>query len=184
MFNRFELLLKSFPLWLFAVVLSLPVIPSVSHADEEEVDLLDIARRSRKTDMELYYSALVGSVDWDDKKTILKAAPPYSLPARDIDLPYGKLSLAGGIFVALNPEPVEPDKIPEGMEIPDPQSICGIYIGDGRFSFTPANDSERWSMNFQISQLSIVPNNRSPASAPARAPGTWSRIQRSRGPAK
>ena len=32
-------------------------------------------------------------------------------------------------------------------------------------------------VNCQISQLSMVPNASSPASARARAPGTWSRIQ-------
>ncbi|SLI28693.1 Uncharacterised protein [Mycobacteroides abscessus subsp. abscessus] len=39
-------------------------------------------------------------------------------------------------------------------------------------------------VRFHSSQLSIVPKHNSPASARSRASGTWSRIQRSLGPAK
>ena len=39
-------------------------------------------------------------------------------------------------------------------------------------------------VRFQMNQVSMVPNSRSPASAVARAPGTLSRIQRTLGPEK
>ncbi len=51
-----------------------------------------------------------------------------------------------------------------------------------RLALVTSRDVPTPPVSFQISQLSIVPNSTSPASAPARAPGTWSSSQRSRGP--
>ena len=129
----------------FLLVLSL-AIPATSMAGEDDVDaLLEMARAGEKNAIELYYSAL--------KKAEPKKEEALKIPARTIELPYGKITLDGGWLVPVEPKEIEDKDNPKGIEVPEREFISAVYVGEGRFEYEPPTETEKWSVNFNLTDL-------------------------------
>jgi hypothetical protein len=138
------------PFRLFALLVTaallVPTLVVAQEKDEEETqDLLDIARAGSKNSVELYYSSLSGAKP--DAETALK------IPAREIELPYGKITLDGGWLIPIQPKEIKDKDNPDGLEVPEREFISAVYIGEGRFEVDAPNETERWAMNFHLSDM-------------------------------
>ena len=129
---------------LLALALFAPT--AATAGDEDEVqDLLELARKGDKNAIELYYSALSGAKP-DAEKAL-------DMPARTIELPYGKVTLDGGWLIPVEPKEIKDKDNPNGVEVPERQFISAIYMGEGRFEYEAPTETERWSVNFNLADL-------------------------------
>ena len=118
-------------------------LPAVA---EDTEDLLTRAKLEGKNALQIFYSAYTGDAELNPEAAI-------KVPAREIELPHGKLVLDGGWLIPIDPEAIDEADVPEGVEIPDRESVAAVYVGTGRFEWVPPNETERWMMNFHLSDI-------------------------------
>ncbi|MEE2827925.1 MAG: M1 family aminopeptidase [Myxococcota bacterium] len=124
-----------------ALLLSALVSPAV--ADDTE-DLLERARRGDKNAMELFYISIAGSeLDFDQA---------FKVGSRNIEMAWANLELDGGWVVPLKAKELDPADL-EGIELPEWPDWGFIYVGKGRFKYTAPTDTERWLMNYSLSEI-------------------------------
>ena len=128
---------------LILAALGLIVSPAIG---EDTEDLLQRARLEGKNALQVFYSAYTGDAE-------VNAEAAVRVPPRVIELPHGKLTLDGGWLIPIDPEAIDPEDVPEGLEVPDRESVAGVYVGTGRFEWVPPNATERWMMNFHLSDI-------------------------------
>ncbi len=137
---------KTFRLLFLIPALALAFPTTLIAGDEEDVeDLLELAKKGDKNAIELYYSALSGAKTAEDKA--------LKIPARTIEVPYGKVTLEGGWLIPVQPKEIKDKDNPKGVEVPDREFISAVYLGEGRFEFDAPTETERWSMNFGLADL-------------------------------
>lgn len=137
---------KTFPLVLLLAAVLVPVpFGSLAEEPDPQDDLLKQALAGEKNSIELYWDSLNGA----------EPAPEDAvrIPARDIELPYGKVHLDGGWLVPVKPAEIEAKDNPKGLDVPPREPVSAVYVGEGRFQVTAPNETERWAMNFHLADL-------------------------------
>jgi hypothetical protein len=148
-------MLDRFSLALSTLLLATPALAQHAHhdhqpmmqgaADDETLDeLMDLATQGKKNAIKLFWASQAGAK--------LDAEKAYTIGRKEIEVPLGKLILEGGWVIPASPKAIDPADA-EGIEVPERQYVSAVYLGEGRFEYTPPNDSERWIMNFHLSEL-------------------------------
>lgn len=115
----------------------------------ETEDLIDLARREKKTAVAAYFDSLK-SLDW-------LPGEAYRIDAKTLDLPYGQITLSGGWVVPIEPSEVDAALLegkPEGW-LPEHEYVMAVYVGDGSFKWEAPNPTERWALNKAFKDLKV-----------------------------
>ena len=74
------------------------------------------------------------------------------IPAREIELPWGKVSFKGGWLIPTKPKELDEDDL-EGKDVPERTYISAVYVGEGDFEYAPPHAAENWLMNYSLAEL-------------------------------
>jgi len=114
-------------------------------ADEID-DMIDAAKKKDRNSLELYYAAQAKG-DLDSEQAV-------RIPAKTLDLPWGRVVLDGGWLVPVKPDELTDDEIGE-LKVPERKDIAAVYVGGGTFTFDVPHETERYSMNEKLAQLGV-----------------------------
>jgi len=114
-------------------------------ADEID-DMIDAAKKKNRNSLELYYDA--------QAKAELDDAGAVKVPAKSLDLPWGKIDLEGGWLVPVVPDELEAEDIGD-QEVPERKQLAAVYIGKGKFNVDVPHPTERFSLNEKLAQLGL-----------------------------
>ncbi len=145
---------------LIAAALLLPTTALSAPAEENQCSARDAEdgnevaaqlRRAKETAFGLTYRSLRGA-----KPT---GEGAFEIGKREIDLPWGKLVLDGGIVIPAQPCVHDAADL-EGKDVPAVTWPGAVYLGTGRFHYDSPHPAESWQLNYTLEKLGTKGHDR------------------------
>ena len=139
--------MQRLPRYLALSLITLGSLLAIPATASDSDDLLEQARRVNKNAMEVYYSALGGG-----KLDFEKA---WKVGPKTLDMAWATLKIEGGWIVPVVPKELSDDEKAklEGLVEGDLPVSSAIYVGKGSFAYTAPHETERWLLNYSLSEI-------------------------------
>lgn len=124
-------------------LIALMLQAGLAQAGDSVQEALEKSQRTKMSALDLFYeSHYKASLDWSQAVMV---------PARTLDLPWGRVELKGGWIVPVVPKALA-DEAKE-KNVPKPEWIAAIYIGDGGFHWDAPYATEAWLLRYRYKDL-------------------------------